>query len=122
MGTDAPFAADQDVLVDANIFYAIGHPSNPQYQRFRSAVQNAGVVCKLPRRVIGELGGSETDRVRTALDEGWVKIIAGDHRCDRILTNKGEISRSPLVEHNSPTGKPFSMSVHSGDQLRKAGF
>ena len=62
MGRDTPLSADQDVLVDANIFYAIGRPSNPQYQRFRSAVQHAGVVCKLPRRVIGELGGSETDR------------------------------------------------------------
>ena len=75
MGRDTPLSAEQDVLVDANIFYAIGRPSNPQYQRFRSAVQHAGVVCKLPQRVIGELGGSETDRVRTALDEGWAEII-----------------------------------------------
>jgi hypothetical protein len=52
MGQDTPLSADQDVLVDANIFFAIGHPSNPQYRRFRSTVQNAGVVCKLPRRVI----------------------------------------------------------------------
>jgi hypothetical protein len=75
MGSDIPFSADEDVLVDANIFFAIGRPSNPQYRRFRSAVQNAGVVCKLPRRVIGELGGQETDRVRTALDEGWAEIV-----------------------------------------------
>ena len=76
MDTDTPFSADQDVLVDANIFYAIGSPSNSQYRRFRSVVRNAGVVCKLPRRVIGELGGPETDRVRTALDEGWATIIS----------------------------------------------
>jgi len=25
MGRDTPLSADQDVLVDANIFYAIGH-------------------------------------------------------------------------------------------------
>ncbi len=77
MSADTPFSAGQDVLVDANIFYAIGAPSNSQYRRFRTAVQNAGVVCKLPRRVIGELGGPKTDRVRTALDEGWVTIISG---------------------------------------------
>ncbi len=52
MGRDTPLSADQDVLVDANIFYAIGQPSNPQYQRFRRAIQHAGVVCKLPWRVI----------------------------------------------------------------------
>jgi hypothetical protein len=75
MGSDAPVLADQDVLVDANIFYAIGRPSNPQSRRFRSVVQKAGIICKLPRRVIGELGGPETDRVRAALDEGWAEII-----------------------------------------------
>ena len=75
MGRDTPLSADQDVLVDANIFYAISRPSNPQYTRFRSAVRNAGVVCKLPRRAIGELGGPETDRVQTALNDGWAEII-----------------------------------------------
>ena len=52
MGRDMPLSAEQDVLVDANIFYASGRPSNSQYQRFRRAIQHAGVVCKLPRRVI----------------------------------------------------------------------
>ena len=75
MSTDSPLVADQDVIVDANIFFAIGHPSNPQYLRFRRAVQRAGVVLKLPQRVIGELGGPDRDRVRQALEEGWAEII-----------------------------------------------
>lgn len=97
MGTDAPFAADQDVLVDANIFYAIGRPSNPQYRRFRSAVRNAGVVCKLPRRVIGELGGSGTDRVRTALDEGWATIIDAPPPTDGDAVAASDIARRTIA-------------------------
>lgn len=70
MSQDTPLSAETDVLVDANVFFAIGRPSNPRYGQFRRVVQSADVVLKLPRRVIGELGGPEADRVRTALDEG----------------------------------------------------
>ncbi|WP_435185538.1 hypothetical protein [Halobellus sp. EA9] len=97
MGTDVPFSADKDVLVDANIFFAIGRPSNPQYRRFRSAVQNAGVVCKLPRRVIGELGGPETDRVRTALDEGWAEIIDAPSPTDGDAVAASDIARRTIA-------------------------
>lgn len=97
MGSDAPLSTDQDVLVDANIFYAIGHPSNPQYQRFRSAVQNAGVVCKLPRRVIGELGGPETDRVQTALDEGWAEITDAPSPTDGDAVAASDIARRTIA-------------------------
>lgn len=97
MSTDVPFSADKDVLVDANIFFAIGRPSNPQYRRFRSAVQNAGVVCKLPRRVIGELGGPETDRVRTALDEGWAEIIDAPSPTDGDAVAASDIARRTIA-------------------------
>lgn len=97
MDADTPFSADQDVLVDANIFYAIGSPSNPQYQRFRSVVQNAGVVCKFPRRVIGELGGSETDRVRTALDEGWATIIDAPSPTDGDAVAASDIAKRTIA-------------------------
>jgi len=97
MDTDTPFSADQDVLVDANIFYAIGSPSNPPYQRFRSVVQNAGVVCKLPRRVIGELGGPETDRVRTALDEGWATIIDAPSPTDGDAVAASDIAKRTIA-------------------------
>lgn len=97
MDADIPFSADQDVLVDANIFYAIGSPSNPQYQRFRSTVQNAGVICKLPRRVIGELGGPETDRVRTALDEGWATIIDAPSPTDGDAVAASDIAKRTIA-------------------------
>jgi hypothetical protein len=91
MERDTPLSAEQDVIVDANVFFAIGRPSNPQYARFRSKIQNAGVVCKLPHRVVGELGGPETDRVRTALDEGWAEII------DALSPTDGDLSPQAIV-------------------------
>ena len=80
MSRDTPLSADQDVLVDANIFYAIGRPSNPQYQRFRSVVQHVGVICKLPQRVIGELGGSRDRPCPDSAREGWAEIIDAHHQ------------------------------------------
>ncbi|EMA18388.1 hypothetical protein [Haloarcula marismortui] len=97
MGNDIPFAADQDVLVDANIFYAIGRPSNPQYRRFRSAIQNAGVICKLPQRVIGELGGANTDRVQAALNEGWATIIEAPSPTDGDAVAGSDIARRTIA-------------------------
>ncbi len=101
MGRDTPLSADRDVLVDANIFYAIGHPSNPQYSQFRSAIQNAGVVCKLPQRVIGELGGPETDRVRTALDEGWAEIIDAPSPTDGDAVVASDIARRTIANETN---------------------
>lgn len=97
MGRDTPLSAEQDVLVDANIFFAIGRPSNPQYRRFRQAVQRAGVVCKLPRRVVGELGGPETDRIRTALDEGWAEIIDAPSPTDGDAVAASDIARRTIA-------------------------
>ncbi len=97
MTRETPLAAESDVLVDANIFFAIGHPSNPRYARFRQAVQNAGVVLKLPQRVVGELGGTETDRVRTALDEGWAEIITAPSPTDGDAVAASDIARRTIA-------------------------
>jgi hypothetical protein len=97
MERDTPLSAEQDVIVDANVFFAIGRPSNPQYARFRSEIQNAGVVCKLPRRVVGELGGPEMDRVRTALDEGWAEIIDAPSPTDGDAVAASDIARRTIA-------------------------
>ncbi|QKY20504.1 hypothetical protein B4589_008975 [Halolamina sp. CBA1230] len=75
MGRDTPLTPEKDVIVDTNVFIAIGAPENPQFGQFRRAVHDAGVVLKLPQRVIGELGGRDTVRVEVALEEGWAEII-----------------------------------------------
>lgn len=97
MGGETPLTADKDVLVDANIFYAIGHPSNQQYQRFRRAIQRADVICKLPQRVIGELGGPETAPVRTALDEGWAEIIDAPSPTDGDAVSASDVARRTIA-------------------------
>ncbi|TYL37267.1 hypothetical protein CV102_18350 [Natronococcus pandeyae] len=103
MSRSNPLSSEQDVLVDANVFFAIGHPSNPKYARFRSAIRNAGVVCKLPQRVIGELGGSETDRVQTALDEGWAEMIDAPSPTDGDAVEASDIATRTIANE---TGKP----------------
>lgn len=102
MDRDTPLSAEKDVLVDANIFIAIGNPSNPQFSRFRQAVQTAGVVLKLPQRVIGELGGRDTDRVQTALDEGWAKTIEAPPPTDADAVAASDIARRTIANE---TGK-----------------
>ena len=103
MSRGNPLSSEQDVLVDANIFFAIGHPSNPKYAQFRSAIRTAGVVCKLPQRVVGELGGSKTDRVQAALDEGWAEIIDAPSPTDGDAVAASDIARRTIANE---TGKP----------------
>jgi hypothetical protein len=38
-------------------------------------VQTAGVVLKPPRRVIGEIGGPDTNWIRIALEQGWAETF-----------------------------------------------
>jgi len=92
MGQDTPLSEATDVLVDANVFIAIGRPSNPRYDQFRQAVRAADVVLKVPRRVIEELGGATTDRVQTALDEGWAKIIDAPEPTDGDAVTASDIA------------------------------
>ena len=97
MGADSPLATDGDVLVDANIFYALGHPPNARYDRFRGEVQRTGVVLKLPRRVVGELGGPENARVRTAIEEGWAEIIEAPDPTDGDAVAASDIARRTIA-------------------------
>lgn len=97
MDSDSPLATGGDVLVDANIFYALGHPPSSQYDRFRHEVRIAGVALKLPRRVVGELGGPENDRVRTAIEEGWAEIIDAPKPTDGAAVVASDIARRTIA-------------------------
>nr|WP_232833726.1 hypothetical protein [Saliphagus sp. LR7] len=97
MSHETPLSPDRDALVDANVFFAIGAPSNPRYARFRSAVREAGVVCNFPRRFVDELGGPETDRVRTARDEGWAEIIEPPAPTDGDAVAASDIARRTIA-------------------------
>ena len=97
MGADAPLATNEDVLVDTNIFYALGHPPNARYDRLRQEVQRVGVVLKLPQRVVGELGGPENTRVRTAIEEGWAEIIEAPDPTDGDAVAASDIARRTIA-------------------------
>ena len=57
----------------------------------------AGGVYRRRRRVIGELGGAETDRVRTALDEEWAKIIDAPSPTDGDAVAASDIARRTIA-------------------------
>ena len=97
MVDESPLVGENEVLVDANIFFAIGRPSNQKYDRFRQEVKRANTVLKLPRRVVGELGGSETERVQTALDEGWAEIVDAPDVEDGDALAASDIARRTIA-------------------------
>jgi len=103
MDQESPLSGGKEVIVDANIFIAIGDPSNAKFVQFRSAVQTAGVVLKLPHRVIGEVGGRDTYRVQTALDEGWSEIIDAPDPTDGDAVAASDIARRTIAD---TTDKP----------------
>lgn len=103
MNRESPLSGEKEVIVDANIFIAIGDPSNTKFAQFRSVVQTADVVLKLPRRVIGEIGGRDTYRVQTALEEGWAEIIDAPDPTDGDAVAASDIARRTIA---NATGKP----------------
>ena len=103
MSRSSPLSADAAVIVDANVFFAIGRPSNPKYERFRNEVRTAGVVLQLPRRVVGELGGLEVDRIHRALEEGWAEIVDAPSPEDADAVTASDIARRVIANE---TGQP----------------
>lgn len=55
------------------------------------------MVLKLPRRVVGELGGRENDRVRTAIEEGWAEIIDASEPTDGDAVAASDIARRTIA-------------------------
>jgi len=103
MVAESPLAGENEVLVDTNVFFAVGRPSNRKYDRFRREVERTETTLKLPRRVVGELGGSETERVRTALDEGWAEIVDAPDLEDGDALAASDIARRTIANE---TGRP----------------
>jgi len=103
MVDEPPLAGENEVLVDANVFFAVGRPSNRKYDRFRQEVTRTNTVLKLPHRVVGELGGPETERVETALDEGWAEIVDAPDVEDGDALAASDIARRTIA---TETGSP----------------
>lgn len=101
--TTSPLSADQAIFVDANVFFAIGSTLNPKYQAFRREVMRVNAVLKLPRRVVGELGGRKATPIQTALDDGWVEIVEAPPIRDADAVNASDIARRTMA---ATTGRP----------------
>lgn len=97
MGQTTPLSAGSQVLVDANVFIALGDPSNSKFARFQQAVREADVVLKIPRRVIGEVGGRDTVSVQAALDAGWARIIDPPSPTDGDAIQASDIARRTIA-------------------------
>lgn len=91
------------VLVDTNIFLALGKPPNQKYARFKRAVQAAEVVVTIPQRVAGELGGPETKPIRQALDDGWAELVTAPDPADGDPMQASDIARRAIANQ---TGQP----------------
>lgn len=103
MEESSPLSAEQAIFVDANVFFALGAPSNPRYQAFRREIKRANAVLKLPRRVVGELGGRKAVPIRTALDEEWIEIVDAPPIRDADAVNASDIARRTMA---AETGRP----------------
>lgn len=103
MSAAAVLPTGATVLVDTNVFFAIGGPSNAKHRRFRSAIRTAEASCRLPQRVVTELGGPETDRIEAALSAGWVEIADPLDQTDGDVVAATDIARRTIA---SETGRP----------------
>jgi len=64
------------VLVDTNVFVAVGEPETAKYRSLREYAQRRGLVLLVPQRVHWELSAMHVaNRVETAVENGWAEIV-----------------------------------------------
>lgn len=67
---------DDVVLVDTNLFVAVGGSEKPKYQKLRAFTKRQQVTLQVPQRVVDELSTMHiADRVNVAVEEGWATIV-----------------------------------------------
>lgn len=103
--SDEPDSEDI-ILVDTNVFVAVGEPENAKYQSLREYAQQRNLVMLVPQRVRDELSTMHiANRVETAVDNGWAEIVdpPSPTHADAVTamdTVRGEIARrSDKDEH-----------------------
>jgi predicted nucleic acid-binding protein len=64
------------ILVDTNVFVAVGGPDNPKYRELREFARRHDIVLSVPEQVVRELRTMHAaDRVERATEEGWAAVI-----------------------------------------------
>jgi hypothetical protein len=95
--SEAPGTADI-VLVDTNVFVAVGGPDHDKYQALRSVVQREGVVLQIPERVEAELRTMQmTNRVETAVDDGWAELVSPPEPTDGDAVTAMDFTRRDIA-------------------------
>jgi len=67
---------DDTVLVDTNVFVAVGGPDNTKYQALRAFATDHNLELHVPERVVEELRTMHAaDRVEQAVQAGWARVV-----------------------------------------------
>lgn len=86
------------VLVDTNLFVAVGGPGNSKFRALREYVEQRNVVLKVPRRVERELSTMHyADRVERAVDEGWAERVDPPSPTDPDAVNAMDFVRREIA-------------------------
>lgn len=99
MSDEKTLDSDERTLVDSNFFVAIGNPDNEKFQRFCEIVTENEVVLSVPERVRRELSIHPTEqRLTTALDEGWAKIVSAPPLTANEAVTAADQARRTIAE------------------------
>ena len=64
------------VLVDTNVFVAVGEPENAKYQSLRDYANQRALLLLIPQRVRQELTAMHVaNRVEHAVENGWAELV-----------------------------------------------
>lgn len=86
------------VLVDTNVFVAVGNPERDKYQALRAVVQRAGIVLQVPERVEAELRTMQmSTRVETAVADGWAERVDPPEPTDSDAVTAMDFTRRDIA-------------------------
>lgn len=86
------------VLVDTNVFVAVGSPDHDKYQALQSVVQREGIVLQVPERVKAELRTMQmSDRVETAVEDGWAELVSPPEPADSDAITAMDFTRRDIA-------------------------
>lgn len=89
------------VLVDTNVFVAVGGPDREKYQALRRVVQRHGVVLQVPERVKTELSTMQiADRVETAVENEWAELVDPPAPTDSDAVSAMDFTRRDIANQS----------------------
>jgi hypothetical protein len=85
------------VLVDTNVFVAVGGPDREKYQALRRVIQRSGVVLRVPERVNTEMSTMQiADRVETE----WTELVDPPAPTDSDAVSAMDFARRDIANQS----------------------